>query len=197
MSTSEDTILTSSGLAKCPTLRGKDNYAEWEEIMRSNLRTSGCWDIVTGDEVAPLKPSPFYTSRNRPAGVKSLRQAEDEYGQRNEAGDYIQSDRSCKDRVQEIKDQVTGYESHTRLREKAKNLIMDSMTKDLWHQRINKDDPSALWEELEKDYHKAGVPELGKELAKYAEMTRNTYPNPQTLLNVRTQPQGHVIQALA
>jgi hypothetical protein len=28
-------------LAKCPTLTGKDNYTEWEEIMRSNLRTSG------------------------------------------------------------------------------------------------------------------------------------------------------------
>src|SRR4051812_46297314 len=46
MSTSEisdtqNSILISSGLAKCPTLSGKDNYSEWEEIMRSNLRTSG------------------------------------------------------------------------------------------------------------------------------------------------------------
>ena len=43
MSTS-DTLnsLTTSGLAKCPTLRGKDNYSEWEEIIRSNLRISGC-----------------------------------------------------------------------------------------------------------------------------------------------------------
>jgi hypothetical protein len=83
---------------------------------------------------------------------------------------------------------VTGYEGYTRLKEKAKNLIMDSMTKDLWHQRVNKDDPPALWQELRNEYHKAGVPELGKELAKYADMSRSTYPNPQTLLNaLKTQ----------
>jgi hypothetical protein len=79
-------------------------------------------------------------------------------------------------------------ESHTRLKQKAKNLMMDAMTKDLWHQCTNKDDPAALWEELRKDYHKAGVPELGKELAKYVEMTRNTFPDPQKLLNaLKTQ----------
>ena len=158
--------LTNSGLAKCPTLKGKDNYTEWEEIMRSNFRTSGCWDIVSGEEIAPPRPDPFYTSRNRPTGVRTLRQVEAEYGQRNRANHYIHSDESCKERVQEIKDQVTGYESHTRLREKAKNMMMDSMTKDLWHQRVNKDDPAALWQELRNDYHKAGVPELGKELVK-------------------------------
>jgi hypothetical protein len=185
MSTSD--ILT-SGLAKCPALKGKDNYTEWEEIMRSNLRTAGCWDIISGDEITPPRPDPFYTSRNRPAGVKSLREVEPEYDQRNRAGNYVHNDESCKERVQEIKDQVTGYESYTKLKEKAKNLIMGAMTKDLWHQRVNKDDPSELWQELEKDYHKAGVPELGKELAKYAEMGRSTYPNPQTLLNaLKTQ----------
>jgi hypothetical protein len=150
-------------------LKGKDNYTEWEEIMRSNLWTSGCWDIVSGEEIAPPRPDPFYTSRNRPTGVRTLRQVEAEYGQRNRANHYIHNDESCKERVQEIKDQVTGYESHTRLREKAKNLMMDSITKDLWHQRVNKDDPAALWQELRNDYHKAGVPELGKELAKYAD----------------------------
>jgi hypothetical protein len=189
MSTS-DTLnsLTTSGLAKCPTLRGKDNYTEWEEIMRSNLRTSGCWDIVSGDELAPPRPDPFYTSRNRPAGVKSLRQAEPEYAELDDAGDLTHNEETCKERVQEIKDQVTGYESHTRLKEKAKNLIMDSMNKDLWHQRVNKDDPSALWTELRNDYHKAGVPELAKELAKYSDMSRDTYPKPQTLLNaLKTQ----------
>src|SRR5436309_344649 len=156
--------------------------------MRSNFRTSGCWDIVSGEEIAPPRPDPFYTSRNRPTGVRTLRQVEAEYGQRNRANHYIHNDESCKERVQEIKDQVTGYESHTRLREKAKNLMMDSMTKDLWQQRVNKDDPTALWQELRNDYHKAGVPELGKELAKYADMSRNTYPNPQTLLNaLKTQ----------
>jgi hypothetical protein len=180
--------LTSAVLAKCPTLKGKDNYAEWEEIMRSNLRTSGCWDIVSGEEVPPPRPNPFYTSRNRPAGVKSLRQTEAEYGQRNRAGHFTHSEESCQERVQEIKDQVAGYESYTRLKEKAKNLMMDSMTKELWHQRVNKEDPSALWQELRDDYHKAGVPELGKELAKYADMNRSTYPNPQTLLNaLKTQ----------
>jgi hypothetical protein len=189
MSTS-DTLnsLTTSGLAKCPTLRGKDNYTEWEEIMRSNLRTSGCWDIISGEELAPSKPDPFYTSRNRPSGVKTLRETEEEYARRNDDDTYVYSNDTCKDRVLEIKDQVAGYESHTRLREKAKNLIMDSITKDLWHQRVNKDDPSALWQELRDDYHKAGVPELAKELAKYADMSRNTYPNPQTLLNaLKTQ----------
>ena len=180
--------LTSSGLAKCPTLKGKDNYSEWEEIMRSNLRTSGCWEIVSGEEIAPPRPDPFYTSRNRPTGVGTLRQAEAEYGRRVRGGNFVHSEESCKDRVQEIKDQVIGYESHTRLKEKAKNLIMDSMTKDLWHQRLNKDDPAALWQELRNDYHKAGVPELGKELAKYVDMNRGTYPNPQNLLNaLKTQ----------
>jgi hypothetical protein len=180
-------ILASSGLAKCPTLRGKDNYAEWEEIMRSNLRASGCWDIVSGEQNAPARTDPFYTSWNRPTGVSSLRQAEAEYGRRR-AGNYIHNVESCKERIQEIKDQVTGYESYTKLKEKAKNLMMDSMTKDLWHQRVNKDDPTALWLELQNDYHKAGVPELGKELAKYADMSRSTYPNPQTLLNaLKTQ----------
>ena len=156
--------------------------------MRSNLRTAGCWDIVSNEEISPPRPDPFYTSRNRPAGVKSLRQVEPEYDQRNRGGNFVHSEESCKERVQEIKDQVTGYESYTRLKEKAKNLIMDSMTKDLWYQRVNKDDPSALWQELRNDYHKAGVPELGKELAKYVDMSRSTYPNPQNLLNaLKTQ----------
>jgi hypothetical protein len=48
---------------------------------------------------------------------------------------------------------------------------------------VNKNDPSALWKELRDDYHKSGVPELAKELVKYADINRNTYPNPQTLLN--------------
>jgi hypothetical protein len=121
--------LSNATLAKCPILKGKDNYTEWEEIMRSNLRTSRCWDIVSGDEVPPPRPNPFYTSRNRPTGVKSLRQTEAEYGQRNRAGHF---EESCQERVQEINDQVTGYESYTRLKEKAKNLMMDSMAKDLW-----------------------------------------------------------------
>ena len=182
------TSLSNSNLAKCPTLKGKDNYAEWEEIMRSNLRTSGCWDVVSGEAFVPARPNPFYTSWNRPTGVSTLRQVEAEYGRRNRTGNYVHNEESCKERVQEIKDQVIGYESYTRLNEKAKNLIMDSMTKDLWHQRVNKDDPPALWQELRNDYHKAGVPELGKELAKYAEISRNNYSNPQTLLNaLKTQ----------
>jgi len=53
---------------------------------------------------------------------------------------------------------------------------MDSIIKDLWHQRINKDEPSALWQELENDYHKVGVPELARELAKYIDISRSTYP---------------------
>jgi len=184
MATTSDT----STLAKCPILKGKDNYTEWEEIMKSNLITSGCWDIVSGEEVAPRKPNPFYTSRNRPTGVTTLRQVEPGYARRNRAGNYVHSDESCKERVKEIKEQVTGYEGYIRLKEKAKNLMMDSMTKDLWLQRVNKDDPTALWQELRNDYQKAGVPELGKELAKYAEMNRSTYPSPQTLLNaLKTQ----------
>jgi hypothetical protein len=112
--------------------------------MRLNLRISGCWDIVSGDELAPSRPDPFYISRNRPAGVKLLRQAEPEYVELDDAGDLTHNEETCKERVQEIKDQVTGYESHIRLKEKAKNLIMDSMNKDLWHQRVNKDDPFVL-----------------------------------------------------
>src|SRR5205814_911419 len=112
-------VVTSSTLAECPTLTGKDNYTEWAEIMQSNLITSGCWDIVNGDEAAPARPDPFYTSRNRPTGVRTLRQAEAEYNRRVR-GNYVHNDTACKDRVLEIKDQVAGYETHIRLREKAK-----------------------------------------------------------------------------
>jgi len=186
MSTSDSN--SNSNLAKCPTLKGKENYTEWAEIMKSNLLTTGCWDIVSGVEIAPPRPEPFYTSRNRPTGVRSLRQTEAEYGRRNRAGIYTRNEESCKERVQEIKDQVNGYESHTQLKEKAKNLMMGSISKDIWQQRVNKEDPAALWEELQNDYRKAGVPELGKELAKYADMNHITYPNPQKLLNaLKTQ----------
>jgi hypothetical protein len=185
--TSED-VVTSSTLAKCPTLTGKDNYTEWAEIMQSNLITSGYWDIVSGAEDAPPRPDPFYTSRNRPTGVRTLRQAEPEYNQRNRANNYTHNEASCKDRVREIKDQVIGYEAHIRLKEKAKNMMMDHMTKDLWHQRANKEDPKALWDELKKDYQKAGVPELSKELAKFMDMTQTNYPEPQALLDaLKTQ----------
>src|SRR6266480_3186719 len=180
-------IVTDATLAKCPKLTGKDNYTEWAEIMQSNLITTGCWDIVSGDEEAPARPDPFYTSRNRPTGVNTLRQAEAEYNRRVR-GNYVYNNEACKDRVQEIKDQVIGYEAHIRLKEKAKNMMMDRMTQDLWHQRVNKEDPKALWDELKKDYQKAGVPELGKELAKFMDMTQATYPDPQTLLNaLKTQ----------
>jgi hypothetical protein len=76
-------------------LKGKDNYTEWEEIMKSNLLTSGCWDIVSGEEIAPAKPDPFYTSRNRPTGVRSLRQVEAEHARTNRAGNYVHSEESC------------------------------------------------------------------------------------------------------
>src|SRR5277367_1394862 len=122
---------TGSTLAKCPTLRGKDNYTEWEEIMRSNLLTSGCWDIVDGREIVFTTPVPFYTSRNRPTGVKILRETEEKYSQRNDDDMYVYSDDTCKDRVLEIKDQVSGYKSYIRLREKAKNLIINFIIKDL------------------------------------------------------------------
>jgi hypothetical protein len=181
-------VVTSSTLAKCPVLTGKDNYTEWAEIMQSNLITSGCWDIVNGDEEAPPRPDPFYTSRNRPTGIVSLRQVELEYNRRDRARRYVHNDESCKDRVQEIKDQVAGYEAHIKLKEKAKNMMMDRMTKDLWHQRVNKEDPKALWDELKRDYQKAGVPELSKELTKFMDMTHNTYPEPQALLDaLKTQ----------
>src|SRR5436190_7659930 len=136
-------IVSGSTLAKCPKLTGKDNYTEWSEIMQSNLITAGCWDIVNGDEEAPPRPDPFYTSRNRPAGITSLRQAEPEYNRR-QRGNYVHNEQSCKDRVKEIKDQVAGYEAHIRLKEKAKNLIIDSVTKDVWLQRTDKDNPKVL-----------------------------------------------------
>jgi len=89
---STDTI--NSNLAKCPTLKGKENYTEWAEIMKSNLLTTGCWDIVSGEEIEPPRPDPFYTSRNRPTGVKTLRQIEAEYGQRNRSGNYVYNEES-------------------------------------------------------------------------------------------------------
>src|SRR5271154_1918615 len=125
--------------------------------MRSSFRILGCWDIVTGEEVAPLKPNPFYTSWNRPTGVKSLRLAEVEYARCDDNGNYIHSDEACKERVLEIKDQVAGYESYTRLREKALNMIMGSISMDLWHQCTNRDDPSTLWKELRNYYTVEGT----------------------------------------
>ena len=188
MASTTDNVVTTAVLAKCPTLTGKDNYTEWAEIMQSNLITAGCWDIVNGDEPAPPRPDPFYTSRNRPTGVRTLREAEAEYNRRNRANQYVHNEESCKDRVLEIKDQVAGYEAHIRLNEKAKNMMMDHMTKDLWHQRINKKDSKALWDELEKDYKKAGVPELSKEMAKFMDITPVNYPKPQALLDaLKTQ----------
>jgi hypothetical protein len=67
-------------------------------------------------------------------------------------------------------------------------MMMDHMTKDLWHQRVNKEDPKALWDELKRDYQKAGVPELSKELARFMVMTQSNYPEPQALLDaLKTQ----------
>jgi hypothetical protein len=121
-----------------------DDYTEWAEIRQPKLITSGCWDIANGAEVALLRPDPFYTSRNGPTGISSLRQVEPEYSRRDKARAYVHNDESCKDRVQEIRDQVAGYEAHIRLKEKAKNMMMDHMTRALWHQRVNKEDPKAL-----------------------------------------------------
>jgi len=58
-------------------------------------------------------------------------------------------------------------------------MMMDHMTEDLWRQRVNKENPKALWGELKKDYQKAGVPELSKELAKFTDMTHSNYPEAQ------------------
>jgi hypothetical protein len=183
-----NTSETPSPLAKCPTLTGKDNYTEWAEVMKSNLTTSGCWDIISGDAVAPSKPKPFYTSFNKPSGVVSLKEKETEYARKDDQGKDVYSDKTCMLRVNEIKEQVIGYENYNKLKEKAKNLIMDSVTKDVWVQRTNKDDPKALWDELKDDYQKAGVPELGKELAKFMEMNRSNHSSPQALLNaLKTQ----------
>jgi hypothetical protein len=75
-------IVTGATLAKCLKLTGKNNYTEWFKIMQSNLITAGCWDIVNGDEKASARPNSFYTSRNRPTGVTTLRHAKAEYNRR-------------------------------------------------------------------------------------------------------------------
>jgi hypothetical protein len=49
-------------------------------------------------------------------------------------------------------------------------MMMDHMTKDLWHQRVNKEDQKALWNELKKDYQKTGVPKLSKKLTKFIDI---------------------------
>jgi hypothetical protein len=126
-------VVTDSTLTKCPKLTDKDNYIEWSEIMQSNLITADCWDIVNGNEEAPVRPEPFYISQNRFTGVNTLHQAETEYGRRVR-GVFVYDNEACKDCVQEIKDQILGYEAHIRLREKAKNLMINNMTKDLWYQ---------------------------------------------------------------
>jgi hypothetical protein len=150
--------------------------------MQSNLIIAGCWDIVNGNEEAPARPEPFYTSRNRPTGISTLCQAETKYNRRVR-DNFVYNNEACKDCIQEIKDQVIGYEAYTRLKEKAKNLMMDYMTKDLWHQQVNKEDPRALWDKLKRDYQKAKVPELNKEFTKFMNITKITYSDPQALLN--------------
>src|SRR5437762_11749668 len=130
---------------------------------------------------------PSKKDRSSGQAAITLRQAEAEYNRRVR-GNFVHNNEACKDRVQEIKDQVIGYEAHIRLREKAKNLMMDHMTKDLWHQRVNKENPRALWDELKRDYQKAGVPELNKELVKFMDITKASHSDPQALLNaLKTQ----------
>ena len=68
MASTSDT-LTAAGLAKCPILTGKEDYAGWAEVMKSNLLTIGCWDIVSGAEIAAPRPNPIYTSRNRRCSI--------------------------------------------------------------------------------------------------------------------------------
>src|SRR5438552_2215607 len=91
-------IISSLTLAKCPKLTSKDNYTEWSEIMQSNLITAGCWDIVNGDEAVPARPNPFYTSRNRPTGVTTLRQAEAEYNRRVR-NNFVHNNEAYKDYI--------------------------------------------------------------------------------------------------
>jgi hypothetical protein len=73
MALTSKVVVTTLILAKYPVLTGKDNYIEWAEIIQLNLITSGYWDIVNGDEVVLLRPNLFYTFRNRPIDISSLR----------------------------------------------------------------------------------------------------------------------------
>src|SRR6266480_4008928 len=110
--------------------------------------SKGGYDCLTcSPQASPPRPDPFHTSQNRATGISSLRQPELEYNRRNR-GNYVRNNDSCKDHFQEIKDQVTCHEVHIRLKEKAKNMMMDHMTKDLWRQCVNKENPMALWGEI-------------------------------------------------
>ena len=106
-----------------------------------------------------------------------MRQLEPEYGRTNRANNFVYSEESCKERIEVIKEQVTCYEGYLKLQNRAKNMIMGSVSKDLWTQVVDKTNPTAIWLELQ-DYQTAGVPELGKELARFTEISRLSHLNP-------------------
>ena len=56
-----------------------------------------------------------HPKNQRSHDAQALLVARAEYARCDEAGNIIHSDDSCKGRVQEIKDQVTGYETYIRL----------------------------------------------------------------------------------
>jgi len=88
MSTSDLNSLTNFGLAKCPTLKGKDNCSEWEEIMKSNIRTSGCWDIISGQEIALQHQNPFTTREIGPPALKRYAGPKAEYARCDNNGNF-------------------------------------------------------------------------------------------------------------
>jgi hypothetical protein len=72
-------ITSSSGvsLSKIPTLKGRDNYAEWVKEIRYLLMTVNAWEFTSGKRETPEPPSYQYNMPKRPAEL--IRRRKQEY----------------------------------------------------------------------------------------------------------------------
>src|SRR5450755_4275527 len=74
-------ITSSSGvsLSKIPTLKGRDNYAEWAREIRYPLMAANAWEFTSGKRETPEPPSYRYNMPKRPAElIRRRRQEYDE-----------------------------------------------------------------------------------------------------------------------
>src|SRR6266536_5726571 len=64
-------IPSSSGvsLSKIPTLRGRDNYAEWAREIRYPLKAANAWEFTSGERKIPDIPPYPYDMPKRPTDL--------------------------------------------------------------------------------------------------------------------------------
>ncbi len=71
-------ITSSSGisLSKIPTLRGRDNYAEWAREIRYPLKAANAWEFTSGERKMPDIPPYPYDMPKRPTDLIQRRRQE-------------------------------------------------------------------------------------------------------------------------